>query len=60
MPLSFSRTVASAASDTPPAFSGKGAGMALSHLAATTGHTLSGTPKNTKPLPLRTAASAAK
>ena len=53
------RTASSAASASLPCWDGRGEGMALSHFTATMGQISSGTPRNTSPLPLRTAAEAA-
>ena len=44
----------------PSAVSGKGKGMASSLFTATTGHACSGTARNTRPAPVRTAARLAK
>ena len=46
----------SASGDSLPSRDGRGNGMTSSHLAAATGHTGSGTPRYTRPDPVRTAA----
>ena len=50
------RMGSSASGDSLPSRDGRGNGMTSSHLAAATGHTGSGTPRYTRPDPVRTAA----